>query len=321
MADIFRKTNFLLLLFVLAVLTTSGCIGGTTSGSAGGQGLVIETFKTTSDSIESGESVGLQLEVRNMGGYNGQTGIGVPAIAEIMSIDPNEWMVTPATIVDLGTLLIPDTESQTPGGLAKATWELVAPRLERGITKPYALRARVYYPYETTVVRPVWFVTSEELRRIVQLGNALESQSQTQTSGPLTVTINAGNFVKAQDFRTSKFQLQIRIDNTGSGEIRGKDYPVAISVEWPQWVSPIGGYCPQQTQWTVPLYTDIPAGLPQPAGTFIKMWNGKTTDMTCEFQIVQPPSSRTAGDFKVKLGYIYSTDSSTQVTVKGMEEF
>jgi hypothetical protein len=321
MADLIKNARFLLLLCVIAiVVTTSGCTTGTTGTTTGGPGLVIETFQPSLANIDSGENVGLQLEVRNMGGYNGQLGNGVPAIAEVMSIDPTEWMISPSTVVDLGALLIPDPDSQTPGGLGKANWQLIAPPLKRGNTKPYEIRARVYYPYEDNVRKSVWFVTAEELRRIVQSGDALASEAQTQSAGPLTVTVNTGTFVKAQEFKDSHFQLQIKIDNTGGGQVRGKDYPVAISVEWPQWVMPVGGYCPAQTQWIIPLYNDVPAGLPQPAGTFVTLWNGRSTDVTCEFSILEPPSSRTSGEFKIHLGYIYSIDEVTQITVKGTEE-
>lgn len=320
MADILKNAKSLLLLCVIAVVvTTSGCTTGTSGGTTGGPGLVVETFKTTLNNIDSGERVGLQLEVRNMGGYNGQMGNGVPAVAELMSIDPTEWGVTPSTVIDLGPLLIPDPDSQTPGGLGKANWQLIAPPLRRGTTKTYELRARVFYPYETNVRKSVWFVTAEELRRIVQNGEALASEAQTQSSGPIAVTVNTGTFVKAQEIRDSKFQLQIKLDNTGGGQVRGEDYPVAISIEWPQWVQPVG-YCPMQSQQIAPLYRDVPLGFPQPVGTFVTLWNGRSTDVTCEFQIATPPSSRTSGEFKVHLGYIYSIDGITQITVRGMEE-
>jgi hypothetical protein len=321
MADILKNAKFLLLLCVIAIVPISGCTTGTTSGTTGGPGLVVETFKTTLDSVESRESVGLHLEARNMGGYNGLADTGVPAIAQIMAIDPTEWSVTPSTVIDLGTLLMPDPNSQTPGQLGKANWELLAPPLNRGTTKTYNVMARVFYPYETTTIKSVWFVTAEEMRRIVQNGEALQSDPQTQSAGPLTVTVNAGNFVRANEFKDSKFQLQIKIDNTGGGQIRGKDYPVALTVKWPTWVMPVGNYCPQQAQWTTPMYTDVPLVLQQPSGTaFVNMWNGRSTDITCEFAIVQPPASRTSGNFEVKLGYIYSVDASTTLIVKGMEQ-
>ncbi len=318
-----KKVEFLLLLGVLAiVMAVSGCLAAPTDGVAGGgPGLVIERFDTTLDTIESGEPVGLQLDVRNQGGYNGELGTGATAIAEIMSIDPIEWTIAPSTVVNLGTILAPDLESQTQGGVGRANWELTAPMLERGQRKTYEVRSRVYYEYETIATKPLWFVTSEELRRVVQNGEALASEAITQVSSPLTVTVNAGQFVKAREWTNARFQLQIRLDNTGGGQVRGRNYPIAMEVKWPQWVTPVGGFCPPETYWGIPDYTDVPPGLPQPSGTFIYMWDGRSTDITCEFQIVQPPSSRTQGEFEVKLDYLYSVDAISQLTVKGIEQF
>jgi hypothetical protein len=311
-----NKLRFLLLLSVLAIIISSGCTTGTTGGTGGGPGIVVEKFMPSLDTIESGEPVSLQLEVRNKGDYNNAL-----AVVELMDIDPTEWVVGGGTIRDLGTLLAPDPESQTEGGLATTAWELTSPLLKRGQRLTYPVRARVYYTYETSATKPVWFVTSEELRRIVQLGDALPSEATIYTGGPLTVTINAGQFVKAREWRESKFQLQIRIQNSGNGQIRGRNYPVAMEVTWPTWVTPVKGACPEQIQWGTVLYNDIPPGLPQPTGTYIMIWDGRSTDVTCEFMIVNPPASRTKGDFEVKLNYIYSVDATTQITVKGMEEF
>lgn len=322
MADASRKAKFLLMLCVLvAIVTVSGCIGQPSGTSGGGPGIVVEKFETSLSTIESGEPVSLRLEARNRGEYNGPAQIGVPAVAEIMSIDPTEWGVMPSTIVDIGTMLMPDIESNTEGGLGTANWELMAPLLQRGQRKSYEIRARVYYPYETRATKPVWFVTAEELRRVVQMGDALAGEAATQTAGPLTVTVNAGQFVRANEYKDSKFQLQIRIDNSGAGQVRGRNYPVAMAVTWPPWVAPVGGYCPSQTQWITPIFTDVPAILPSLPGTYVYLWNGRTTDITCEFQIVQPPSSRTQGNFEVALGYIYSVDATTRIEVKGTEEF
>jgi hypothetical protein len=68
MADTFAKARFLLMLCVLAILlTTSGCTTQTGGSAGGGPGLVLENFKTTLDTVDSGEPVGLQLEVRTGG--------------------------------------------------------------------------------------------------------------------------------------------------------------------------------------------------------------------------------------------------------------
>ncbi|MEM7825195.1 MAG: hypothetical protein QXO27_04455 [Candidatus Aenigmatarchaeota archaeon] len=323
MAKEFIKTKFLLTLCILvATVLISGCtIGPSDRGGAGGPGLMIEKFQTSLNQIDSGERVALRLEVRNRGDYNGPLGMGVPAVAEIMEIDPYEWQIVPSTIVDLGTLLAPDREMGTEGGLATADWQLLAPYLQKGQTKSYSIRARVYYPYQTKAIKPVTFVTAEELRRIVQLGDSLPAEATTQTSGPISVDIIAGKFVKANEYQNSKFQLQIKITNSGGGQIRGENYPVALEVKWPQWVQPVAGYCPAQQYWITPIFNDVPTIVTPIIGTYVYLWDGKQGEITCDFQITQPPASRTVGNFEVTVGYLYSVDATTQITVRGIQEY
>jgi hypothetical protein len=313
--------TLLVLCVIVATLTISGCVTSPGKGGAGGPGLVIEKFETSLQQIDSGEDVNLHLEVRNRGDYSGPMGRGVPAAAELMEIDPYEWFVQPSTIINLGELVPPDIESQTEGGLGTADWVLKAPLLKKGERKTYNIIARVYYPYETRVIKPVLFVTAEELRRIVQTGGALSSEPQTQTAGPLTVIVRAGNFVKANEYKDSKFDLQIIIENTGGGRIEGVNYPVAVSVDWPQWVTPLDGNCPKEIYWITPEFKYVPSIITPISGNYVYLWDGKRGEITCQFSIVQPPSERTIGNFKVNVDYIYSVDAITQITVRGTEEF
>lgn len=319
-----KRGESLLLLCVLAlVVSVSGCIDGGGDGNimATGPGIIIEEFKTPLQQIESGEAINLHLEIRNVGGYNGMYETGAPAVAEIMQIDPMEWSVLPATIIDMGTVIAPDPDSQTQGGLKTADWQLIAPPLDSGQAQNFGITARVFYEYETKARKGVQFVTTEEMRRMVQSGETFVSDAVTQTGGPLSVSIETGQVVKATDWSNHRFQLQITIRNTGGGQIRGTNYPVAIRLEYPQWVTPVEGYCPSQTMWTTPVFNDVPVGLVPPAGTYINLWDGQSTDVTCQFEIVQPPSQKTKGNFEVILNYIYSIDASTQLTVKGIPQY
>jgi len=319
-----KKTEFLLLLSALFIVTTSGCVNpfGTGDQSTGGPGIVIEDFRTSLNLIESGEQVNVHLDVRNRGDYDGDLGMGAPAMVELMQIDPTDWIIQPMTLQDLGTILAPDIESNTQGGHATADWILTAPLLEAGTRKTYDITARVYYQYENIATKSIQFVTNEEMRRMSQMGETFESDPTVQTGGPLTVELITGNIVKANEMTPARFQMEIRIRNTGGGQIRGENYPVAVQVEYPTWIIPTEGMCPSQINWITPMYNDVPAGVPFPVGgNFVYLWDGKSSDVTCEFEVIQPPSSKTKGEFKVKLGYIYSVDDTTQVTVKGKEQF
>ena len=315
MGSKYAKSLFLALFPVLAVLAISGCVNPFPTGGTGA-GITVEVFEPSLSSVRSNEQLDLHLEVRNIGDYN-----NAPAVAELTELDPVEWSLYGDRYKFLGNLLAPDAESQTEGGRAIADWSVTAPALKRGQSLTYNPRARIYYYYETKSIKPVTFVTSEELRKTVQAGGSLSSEATETTSGPLSVEVTTGSFVRAQDFRESKFQLQIHIDNTGSGTVYGTDNPLAVQVKYPQFVVPVGD-CPrfEQTGW-VP-YPSLPQGLLSPVfGKYVKLWNGKSTDLTCEFTIVEPPTNRLTANFEVTLGYIYYVDTTTQISVQGTEEF
>ncbi len=314
-----RNVKFFLLLLIAAVTVTSGCttpFGGGSKG--GGPGVVVDIFQPTlgqTTPIESDEPVSFHLEVINRGDYN-----NAPAVAELTGIDTTEWKLFGDVYRDLGLLLAPDPESQTQGGRGTADWDVITPTLSRNQKITYEPIARVYYYYETDVKKPVWFDNSEELRRIVQGAGTLDTEPATSWNAPLAVTVNTGNFVKAGDWTNSKFQLQIRIENTGNGQVFGRDYPVAVEIEWPDGVVPIGD-CPRQIQFGTGFYDNLPPYLTTPSlGRFVRLWNGKYTDISCEFQVTQPPTNKVKKNFRVKLAYIYYVDAVTHITVKGYEE-
>ncbi len=312
----------LLLISVAMTVIASGCVSPMGGGSAG-PGIAIEKFEPSLTQVESNEPVTLHLELRNKGEYNGPLSNGVPVVAELMGVDTTEWMVLPSVYSQPMYLFAPDLESQTEGGLGTWNWELTTPMLARGQRLTYSPIARAYYVYETDVIKPVWFVTKNELETIVRSGGALSSEATSYTSGPITVDVKTGNFVSSREWMDSKFQVQIKISNTGSGNVFGKERPIGVYMEWPSFVTPIGGNCPKEIDWSAGYSDILPIGLTPPTtlGNFVKLWDTKETDITCEFMIVEPPSSRTKANFHVKLSYIYYIDQSTQITVKGVEDF
>jgi hypothetical protein len=303
-----------LLLSVAVLVAFSGCVSiGTTSST--GNGVVINVFEPRLSQIESGEDVSLHIEVQNKGEYN-----NAPAVAELTGINLQEWGVFDP-YKDMGRLLAPDPESGTEGGLSTADWELRAPRLFERQSLTYEPIARVYYYYETRAIKPVLFVTAEELKRLVDAGEALQSDPTKVTSGPISIDITTGKFVKARDWQSSKFTLQVHLSNVGGGFVFGRDYPVYVEIKWPDGVMPVGD-CPREIGYGLSWYENIPPGLMQPAfGRVVRLWKNKETDIFCEFQVTQPPTNRVKKNFEVKIGYIYYTDKRTTITVKGTEEF
>ena len=56
------------------------------------------------------------------------------------------------------------------------------------------------------------------------------------------------------------------------------------------------------------------------AGEWINLWKGKSSEITCEVRITEPPEISVEKLIQVELEYRYSIDSSTRVTVVGTEE-
>jgi hypothetical protein len=311
--------KLLLLVSISLAVLTSGCV--IPQGGSGGPGLVIEKFEPSMSNIESNEPMIFHLQVRNKGESKGPLGYGVPAVAELMGIDPMEWRVVPSVYSQPMSLLPPDKEANSEGGLGTVNWDAMSPLISEGQSVPYEAIARVYYLYKSTARKPVWFVTKPELETVIRSGGSLTSEATTYTSGPLSVNILVNNFVAAREWTDNKFQIQITLNNVGTGHIFGRNYPVGVTVRWPDFVQPVQD-CPRELTWEGSMYDTMPLGLSQPAtgGRFVRVWDTRTTDITCEFTIISPPSSRTKSYFEVDLDYIYYIDASTKVTVKGMEQ-
>jgi hypothetical protein len=311
-----KKLKLAFLMLPILVVFVSGCtlFGPTTSTS--GTGIAVNTFEPDLSPKYSDQDVNLHLEVQNTGDYN------TPAVAQLINIDTQTWGAFDE-YQDLGTILAPDKEQGTEGGIATADWQLRTPMLNKGQEMTYTPMARIYYYYETRAIKPILFVTEQELTDIVRKGESLQSDPTVTTAGPLSIEVKTGNFVRTSDWKSSKFQVQINIENKGNGMVFGKEYPIAIYVEWPVGViNPIGD-CPNKYNWgsNFVFYENLPYGLSQPTfGDFIKLWNGKSTKITCEFEVVSPPSNRIKKDLNIKLGYMYYVDKATDLKVIGKEE-
>jgi len=307
------------LILPLVVVLVSGCTlpGGGTGVS--GKGIVIKSFEPSLKDVESDENLLLHLEVQNQGDVKGR------AAAKLIGISPTEWGVFQTDQL-LDDLVPADPERGTEGAVATADWRLTSPNLKKGESVTYEPMVRVYYSYETRAKKPVWFVTSDELRRIVQNGQSLQSETTQVTGGPLSVNIKTGEFIrtKEENYMQSYFPIQIDITNTGGGLIAGENYPIGIEVELPDGVM-FKSECPprSQTEWTGSFYDmSLPAGLTRPISPkTILMWNGKDAKITCELKVITPPSVKDKRDISVTLKYIYYTDAETQVHVTGTEEW
>ncbi len=308
----------LLLILASIVILASGCTNiGLGGEGVSGNGIVITNFEPTLSNIQSDDEVVLHLEVQNTGDAIGM------AAAELIGIYTQDWNVFNTEQL-IGELLPADEEAGTEGQLGTLYWRLRAPELQRGEKRTYEPIARMFYSYETRIIKPITFLTSEELRRAVQNGEALPSEPAVVSAGPLSVDVRTGEFVRTKDdWEQSYFPIEIRIQNTGGGLIAGENYPIGIEV-----INPPGtifrGDCPRmsQTEWMTFDSQLLPAGLTRPISPkAIYLWDGKETTVTCELKVVNPPQYRESRELKVVLKYIYYQDAKIPITVTGTREW
>jgi len=314
------KTNKMgwLLILPVAILLVSGCVGGGGTSTVTGNGVTITKFEPSLANINSGNRVNLHLEVQNRGEAIAKSA------AKLIGIYSQDWSVF-QTDQPIGELLPSDKDAGTEGQIGSVDWVLTAPDLHRGEKRTYDAIARVFYSYETRAMKPIMFVTSDELRRAIQNGESLQSDLAVVSSGPISVNVKTGQFVRAtDDWQQSYFPVQIDLTNTGGGLIAGENYPIGVEIEAPPGTM-FRSECPgrSQTEWTGGYYgAVIPSGLMRPVSPkTIFMWNGKDTKIICELKVITPPEFKQKRDLKVTLSYIYYTDKSTQITVTGTREW
>jgi hypothetical protein len=307
------KTMALLLIPVLAVVLISGCVTGSSPGL--GAGLAITDWKPDMTQVYSGDDVRLQLRLQNQGENRAEN-----VRAELAGIDVSEWGTFSGFLQSqevAATMLPVDTTSNTPGEVRTVEWRLQAPGLAKGTDFSYTPIVKVSYDYKTSAQKPITLVDVDELRRIQQQGKSLSSKPTTTSAGPLTVDIQTGNYVKtSDDFGTQYdiFPVYIKVTNTewanggtavqqGFGFSEG-DYPVQLSITPPSGTSFVySGY-----------------GSDCSSMVDVNLWQGKDAEITCEFEVTNPPTFQQEKLIKVDLDYRFQTESSTSINVVGTEE-
>lgn len=302
----------LLVLPVLAVVLISGCIGGGPTTGTMGPGVVITDWKPDFSTVNSGENVRLQLRAQNQGEVRAED-----VEAEIAGIDVSEWgtLGTFSEKKDLGDLIAFDKETNTPGEVQTVYWDLEAPDLAKGVDFTYKPIVKLSYDYETTAQKPITLVDESELRKIQQQGKSLPSETTRYSSGPLSVEIRTGDYVKtSDDFGTTYdiFPIYIKVTNT-QWESGGTVVPTGFGDE---------GTYPVEMEISPPSGTSfVSSGFGSNCGSNVDLdlWQGKDAEITCELEVTNPPSYQVERLIQVDLDYRFQTESSTSIKVVGTE--
>jgi hypothetical protein len=298
----------LLILPILAVMLVSGCVGTGVTGVSG-PGVVILDFQPDLTQVFSGDDVRLQLRAENQGELRAEE-----VVAELTGIDVDEWGFGFTSQERMGSLVGFDATTGTPGGTKTVSWNLEAPELAKGLERVYEPIVKLSYDYETSASKMITIVDQAELTRIIQQGRTLAGKPTQYSSGPLTVELTTGDYVKTSDQYSGAtydiFPLNVKITNTQwgaggtvveSGFGGDEAYPVDVTITPPSGTS------------------FVYSGYGSDCGTTMRvdLWQGRDFEITCELEVNNPPNFREDRPVDVNLEYRFQTEATTQITVVG----
>ncbi len=303
----YKLGEILVVTLIMLIVLSSGCVfpGGGGETVKFGPGVRIITWEPDlkGQPYLSGDRVKLLLKVQNMGEYDAKD-----VRAELYGISLTEWGAVWSE-EDLGDLKAANEQYNTPGETRTKQWILEAPVLPKGTEVLYEPKVRVSYDYTTVATKPVTIVDADELRRLIHQGKTIPGEPTRYTSGPLSVEIITGDFIKTEG-RDPYLPIHIIIRNIGEGTISNEgyygwgdvemDYPIEVTVKVPHTMHIVGG-------------EECTGG-----SEVIEMWQGREAEVTCEVT-VEPVEISQKEIIEVDVKYRYQVDATTQVKVIGEE--
>ena len=208
-----KTSKIALLLFLLLILTLSGCIGSTktkppsTSGptKSYSYGLAVTDFSSQKE-VDSGDTADISLTLQNVGNSKATN-----IVSEIYQTSG----FTGALTNNVGTLLPPDAELGLPGETTTVFWTLTAPSVQNDQIK--SLVGRITYDYASSATTNIYLVGAKTYN---ELGPGSFHTYSTNSVGPVSIKITPTPPFKVSSDTTSKtVHIDLLIENTGTGHV------------------------------------------------------------------------------------------------------
>jgi hypothetical protein len=295
-----------MLFFLTSIVVISGCIGQGEKVPTG-SGIIIKDFYFDYTPIYVNDTIGLNLELQNLGGVKGYinkiTIFGVDwkyggSGALVWGVPQGEDFVLNETSAELPVSLAPpDPTTGFEGEIWSWNWFLQAPG---GLKSPttFDFQVRVEYNYSTTYTGTIRIIDSDYLRtlpedernKLIQEGGVVES---TVTSGPLSVSAASGRHFIVQT-TGDKRAIRFKVSNIGGG--------------FPFIENTTKGLYQVRITDNMTLFD---------CDSEFRMSRGKTGWFKCYIQVPSKGEfvNKLDKKFSVKLVYDYYVDSATSVTV------
>ncbi|MCK5333553.1 MAG: hypothetical protein KAJ24_03495 [Candidatus Aenigmarchaeota archaeon] len=203
---------------LFAIILVALSLGCSISDSPVGPGLMIKEFKFTPNDLYGNQKTALTLVIQNKGSKNING-----AYAEIYGFgkESDMWLLeggeTETTTVKFN-LRAPSSYTNNVGEEKRFVWLLSNNDLiPKDAVRPYTAKARVCYPYETSVLARAEIISENEWMSNPPTQHQIEV---TQTTGPVRITIIS----KQPVIMSSKVALELLVENVGSGTVAKEGY-------------------------------------------------------------------------------------------------
>jgi hypothetical protein len=305
-----------LIITLLAVMITSGCTTDTQTGS----GIVIQEFAPDFSSVYPEEIVTFNIKFKNMGSVDANN-----VFARLIGLD-KDWESSGAgsSIIDSGNmdascqhtgkfaLRAPDPAHKTEGETSTCTWKLRAPDIPTGMKPKYDVTARVFYDYETTIIKSFTILSSEELAKYNQQKKTLPSSTVSSTRSPIKITAKSMDPIRFWENDKISFPLAITVSNSGGGIVclRGKCTKDSSSdLEWDKLKLKIESKSKDLN--IAPVCSEFASG-----GT-IEVWPKKDNTIVCDIEVsgVSNIVGYQQKMLQITAEYSYFIDKKSSITI------
>lgn len=217
-------------------------------------------------------------------------------------------------------LLPPDPVMGTDGETHTCTWTYKAPEIPEQADITYKATLRIFYQYQTDVVKAVTLMTQEEMKNLMEQGKTLPVDTQSSTRSPVKVDVKTSTPLRMYADKV-EFPVIIEIENIGGG---------FTCVGYSSWDNGdnikecrSSQQSTEKSAWRrikIEMEPDDIIKLSECDNpTTLTLYKGKSNTITCKATVLKNdlPSQRIQAMIKISAKYHYIIDNDLEITVHG----
>ncbi|MGC9310361.1 MAG: hypothetical protein ACP5E4_01405 [Candidatus Aenigmatarchaeota archaeon] len=291
-----RTVLSLIALFSLVVV--SGCTspfgGGGDAGATGtSQGLNVEYVQTSYKVTYSGETIGVEAKIQNLGDQNIEHVTAKPIYLPWAGFN---------YVQEAYDLARPNPEVGRQGGIHIFRWPAVTvAHVDKQETFPVGVR--FYYDYSTETRAQVFAISATRYKGLQETGAPLPmAKTISNTNGPIRVDVLIDEVIIIPSSGSRKVPVSLKFQNTGTG------YPQAYSDNARNFVIDSVMIDSQNTGGMyISDYGSCTGNIPMRGGSFGE----------CVLFLEVPPSTtdEIIADLRITSTYTYAVEGKSQITV------